>query len=268
MFKVLVLLSTVALSFGAYCDAGNQQAEDSNLGPVQLQGEGDKIDDTHNCPGGTGVQYEADKKATLAPGGTYELKFDVTTCDNGYARKNAAWIDFNGNEKFDEWEKIGEQDVGDADKDHPQHLTFKFNVPSKTVPKPSNEEGVVLKSSGSTPTSRLRVMVVENGFDPMDPCLVFPYGGVKDFPILIGSASEVDTGGLLLIIVVSVAFVGFFVAMGLCFKLKQVTPKEFVTEKVLPPVTYFCTLVKAGCLFTAYKLKIKKGGDGTDYDEL
>lgn len=267
MFKVLVLLSTAALSFGAYCDAGNQQAEDSNLGPVTLVGEGDKIADDHNCPGGTGVQFEANQKATLSPGSKYELKFDVTTCDNGYARKNAAWIDWNGNEKFDDWEKIGEQDVGDAGKDAPQHLTFSFTVPSKVVSAPSNANGVVLKSKGSTASSRLRVMVVENGFDPMDPCLVFPYGGVKDFPIIIGSGG-LDPGGILLIVVFSTLFVGFFVAMGVCFKVKQVPPKEFISEKVVPPLAAFGSLVRAGCLFTAYKLKIKKGGDGTDYDEL
>lgn len=253
-----------------YCpgqQAGNQQAEDSNLGPVKLVGDSQTIDNKDNCPGGTGVQVFWNQQADLSPGGEYTLTLDVTTCGNAYQRKNAAWIDFNGNQKYDDWEKIGEQDVGATPGDN--ILSFKFKVPATSSKINSSNENVAWLSPDGKNNTMLRVMVVENGFDPMDPCLQFPYGGLKDFPILIGgSGGALDGGAIFLLILFCGGLVGLLVITLVFWKVKQVAPKDFLTESVLGPIKTFFGLVKSGVMFMLFKCKCSKKGESGDYEEL
>lgn len=246
-----------------YCSgqqSGNQQAEDSNLGPVKLE----QIDEKTDCPGGTGVQWFPTQMATLNAGGKYTLTFSVTTCGNAYQRKNAAWIDFNGNNVFDNWEKIGEADVGATA--GANLVNFPFTVPSLTST--TNTSAANTMWVTGTQFTRMRVVVVENGFDPMDPCLQFPYGGMKDFPITLGTGGGLDIGGILLIVVFVGGLAGLGVTVVVCWKLKQINPKEFMMERVLAPTKTFCGLAKSGCLFVAHKMKCVKKGETGDYDEL
>lgn len=274
MIRTLLIICVASLALGSpspfspYCagqSPGNQQTEDSNLGPVKLDGSGSSIDEKTNCPGGIGVQWFPTQIANLAPGSSYTLSFDVTTCGNAYQRKNAAWIDFNGNNVFDSWEKIGEADVGATAGSNV--VTFEFIVPKAISAKGSDAINTAYKSPDGQPNTRLRVVVVENGFDPMDPCLAFPYGGLKDFPIVIGGGG-LDVGGILLIVVLVGGLVGLGVAVLVFWKVKQVPPKEFLAERVMTPCVSFCQLAKGGVLFLAHKMKCAKKGETGDYDEL
>lgn len=254
MRSTLVLLTIVACVAGEYCpgaQSGNQEAQDSNLGNV-VMGSMEQKGDCNDKE--IGIQWFPKSIAYVNAGSTSEMTVQVITCGHGYERKTAAWVDLNGNQVFEDWEKFGESDVGAIEK--PVLVTWKFKVPSKTSSKVTSEKAVYLSPDGK-PNTRMRIMVVENGFDPMDPCLQFPYGAVKDFPIVLQLAG-LDIGAILLITVFVCAFVGFFVAMGVFYKVKQVPPQEFVKEKFLPPVTTFCGLVKDGVLFTAFKCKCTK----------
>lgn len=263
MHSKLVLLTIVACVAGTYCpgkNPGNQQAQDSSLGNVVMEGTEHK----GGCPGGTNIQWFPKTQFTVSAGASHSITIQVITCGNSYARTSAVWIDFNGNQKFETWEKVGEAKV-DPVKD-PVLVTMEFKSPSKTSSKVTDAKAMYL-SPNNKPNSRMRVQVVENGFDPMDPCLQFPYGAVQDFPV-ISVSGGLDLGSILLIVAAVCTFVGFFAAMAVFFHFKKVPPMDFVKETFLPPVATFCGLVKAGALFTAHKCKSIKKGESADYNEL
>jgi len=150
-----------------YCDAGNTVAGGSNLGQVNMVGESHTaISDNSNCPGRTGIRDLSDLSVSVTPGGSYSLTFDVTTCNGrGFPRFAYAFIDFNKNEIYDSNELVGTLSVGNSASPIP--VTLRVTVPCNAVP-------------GST---RMRVFVVEGGHET-DPCLIFAYGGVKEFSIV------------------------------------------------------------------------------------
>jgi len=187
------LFTVLTPCLGHYCpglDPGNERSQDSTVGTVTLAGTTKTINNTQECPGGTGIQWFPSEVADLHPGQKYTLYYEVTTCENRFARTSAAWIDFNGDQVFDDWEKIGEQRVGGGIQS--SYITLTITVPSEVTFSPSNRTDTLYVTASQTPNLRLRVQVVENGFEPYNPCLAFPYGGVKDFPI-IGSSVPVPT---------------------------------------------------------------------------
>jgi len=168
------LLACCLVPGDSYCQAGNTVAGDSNLGAVTLMGDGQSIQDSTNCPGVVGMRDLTNLWATLEAGKSYTLSFQATTCDAGWARLAYAYIDFDKNNIYDEYELLGQQAIDN--KLQPESVVFNFVVPSS--------------ASGNT---RMRVFVVESGFVP-NPCLSFSYGVVKEFSIAMKVQSPTPAG--------------------------------------------------------------------------
>jgi len=154
-----------------YCPAGPTVADGSNLGAVTLVGEQrPSIMDSTDCPGVVGLRNLTNQYTIVMPGGSYQVELDVTTCNGkGYPRYAYAFIDYNGNTQYESTELLGQASVGSGVS--PITLRFPFQVPCR--------------NKGSVPgMTRMRVFVVEGGRSP-DPCLVFAYGGAKEFSISI-----------------------------------------------------------------------------------
>jgi len=180
MWSRAVLCLLLPLAQAQYCDGGNTVEGDSNLGNVNMQGvQGTSISDTSNCPGGVGVIDMLNKKVSLQPGGTYSLTFQATTCGSGWARLAYAFIDYNQNGKYDVDELLGQQTIDN--RLTPVDVNFQVIPPC---------EGAALK----TGTTRMRVLVVESGATP-NPCLVFSYGGVKEFTVDMIASPGAQCGG-------------------------------------------------------------------------
>jgi len=105
--------------------------------------------------------------ATLIIGNVYEINYTIITCDNQIPyRTSAAWIDYNQNQVWDQWEQI----FPFSNKFGSQKYAFK-------VPKSTSSEQVI---PGKT---RLRLQVQETTFSSIDPCTIFTYGSTKDFGV-------------------------------------------------------------------------------------
>jgi len=153
-----------------YCKAGPTVTDSSNLGPVSLLGEvRSEIDDKTDCPPQLGIRDLTHLNATIMAGEMYTLTANVTTCGKVFNRYGYAFIDFNGNDVYEPSELLGAFPVDPVAS--PVPLEFRFIVPCL--------------DKGSEPGwTRMRVFAVEGGRTP-DPCLVFAYGGVKEYSILI-----------------------------------------------------------------------------------
>jgi len=163
-----------------YCDAGNFVKGDSNLGPVILSGaRNTMISDTSDCPGALGLNNKTDLIASLAPGDEYVLKFYATTCGDYWNRLAYAFIDFNSDGIYAQYELLGIRHVDPGM--IPVAIEFPFVVPCL-------DQGALV---GRT---RMRVFVVEAGVRP-DPCASFAYGGAKEFSIDILGSSGLRCGG-------------------------------------------------------------------------
>jgi len=149
-----------------YCKAGNTVAQGSNLGEVYMLGLlPTAIRDNTNCPGGTGVIDRSNQWASVRPGSSYTVSFNVTTCDGrGYPRFAYVFIDYNWNDVYDKNELVGALSVGSGSSPIP--VSLRATIPCDAVP-------------GYT---RMRILVVEGGHET-DPCLTFAYGGVKEYSI-------------------------------------------------------------------------------------
>jgi len=143
---------------------------DSNLGEVLLQGvKGSNITDRTNCPGQVGLIDLTKESASVHPGGNYTLHFQATTCDTGWSRLAYAFLDFDSDGVYDSDELLGTELVDN--RVAPYNVYFNFSVPC-------------LKHGSVAGRTRMRVFVVESGFNP-NPCLLFSYGGAKEFSIVI-----------------------------------------------------------------------------------
>jgi len=158
---LLIVLNFFGLAFGQnYCNSGPTTTVDSNLGAVALNGDGSSIADETNCPGTIGPKDLTAQKADLGLGKAYKLIYVVTTCGNSFPTLSGAWIDYNGNQLFDEDEKLGAFSSA-------KNVETDFVVPE-------------VAKSGAT---RLRVQVQETQATTINPCATFPYGATKDFTV-------------------------------------------------------------------------------------
>jgi len=145
-----------------YCftNVGPTTTVDSNLGPVSVVGKTKTISELSTCPGQIGPIDATQMIADVIPGYNYSLNYQVITCGSAFNVLSGAWIDYNGNYQFDEFEAIGFTTLMGS-------ITFNFTVP--------NNSQIVY---GLT---RLRVQVQETSQTIINPCASFPYGGTKDF---------------------------------------------------------------------------------------
>jgi len=157
----------------AYCFCGPAALQDTALGPVTLQGVSKTITNHDGCPGVVGPQDLTSEFADLVVSSVYILNYTVLNCSSShFSVISTAWIDWNQNFQFDDWEQIT-----------PSDTTF-------------GEKSVTFKVPVSTPTwnvkagrTRLRVQVQEATSVPIQPCAQFAYGGTKDFSILVSGPS-------------------------------------------------------------------------------
>jgi len=156
---------------GPRCTSGPTEIGGTTLGPVTLIGDGLNIGNTNGCPTVIGPQDFTNLQADVTISHAYTITYSVLSC-NGTQNPIAstAWIDWNQNGAFEEWEEIiiGNRQYG--------NISEIFKVPVSTP------EWVV--KSGKT---RLRVQVQETSSLPLDPCYSFRFGGTKDFSIIVNN---------------------------------------------------------------------------------
>jgi subtilisin-like proprotein convertase family protein len=153
--------------FDCYCTAGVGPTTtfDTQILSVVLNGAPGSINYNYTCPGILGVQDLTALSADLVSGSGYTLTLDLNSCSaTNYGKVAEAWIDYNQNGFFDPSESLGT-----ASTLFGQSLiaNLAFNVPPSAI----------------TGTTRMRVMLIEGGVAPLDPCASFFYGSVQDFSI-------------------------------------------------------------------------------------
>jgi len=170
---LIFLLSGV---WGQYCVSGPQSSEDTNLGPVSLQGEGNtNIADPSNCPKTVGPKNLTGLSANLTVGKSYSLSFQVTACGSFYPYTVGAWIDYNNNGVFDASENLFfVNNMSSA------NYTQLFVVP------------LDITYFGST---RLRLQLQETNSSTINACANFTYGATKDFTVVLGRNDQYCTCG-------------------------------------------------------------------------
>jgi len=151
-------------TLGQYCfsNVGPTTTVDTNLGPVSLIGKSKTITEYSNCPGAIGPIDATEMIADVIPGFNYTLNYQVITCGSAFNVVSGAWIDYNGNYQFDDWEVIGFTTLMG-------NISFNFTA--------------VNTSEVAYGLTRLRVQVQETSQTLINPCASFPYGGTKDFTI-------------------------------------------------------------------------------------
>lgn len=254
------LLTFVYSAHGTYCDSGNNYAGDSNLGKVHLA----EIDDNSNNCESMGVQdmTSSEETATLAPGGTYTLTFEATTCNSAYPRQASAYIDWNCNGDFTDDQALFSPIQVDGSNADPIEFNKEFTVPSDAT-------------TGCD--SRLRVIVMELPSATSGPCGKFNYGAAKDFKVVFdnhaptpggkGGSGGLSTGSAILIALIVVLVL--YIVVGLAFGIKK---QGKSVNDAFPQKEFWLSfpgLVKDGVMFTKGKLMGLAGkGGSAAYDEL
>jgi hypothetical protein len=172
MKKFILLLTSIILFnclHSQYCiNGGPTNDEDSNVESVEIIGENNTIINYVGCPAITGVEDQTSLYVDLNSGASYTLDVQFGTCDDNYASVGEVWIDFNQDAIFDTSESIGSWSGTP-----PVSISnFTFTVPLNSV-------------SGY---SRIRVIQLEGGSLPIDPCASFQYGSVVDFTVGINTS--------------------------------------------------------------------------------
>lgn len=152
-----------------HCNSGPTTTTDGNLGPVYLKGDSMIISDTIGCPGQIGPIDESNMTADLTSGAFYTINYTVTTCGDRYNSLTTAWIDYNGNTILEDWERI-------------IPYSTKFGVNSVTF-RPATTNGSQQVKTGVK--LWMRVQMQETDAVSLSPCVLFPYGGTKDFSIIL-----------------------------------------------------------------------------------
>jgi hypothetical protein len=163
--KNLYILFISILSFtqinGQYCTGGPSSAFDSNVESVFINGDNNSNINYTGCPGVIGIENQTANTVTLTAGLSYSLDIQFGTCGGNYNSAGEAWIDWNQNLIFEPSESIGTW-TGVP----PVGLnSFTFTVPALTA-------------NGIT---NIRVMQVEGGILPLNPCGTFAWGSAVDF---------------------------------------------------------------------------------------
>ncbi len=176
--SVLMLLIGIGStnSFAQYCTNGGPTSTfDSELGAINLVGATTSISIAQTCPGITGVDdLTASQSADLIAGNSYSLSVEFSDCGGGsFSGVGEAWIDWNMDDAFSTGESVGTWSGSPTTTSN-----FNFSVPTFVCPG----------------TTRLRVMQVESGSLPLNPCASFSYGTVMDFSILLSGGSCTPTG--------------------------------------------------------------------------
>ena len=172
MKKFILLLTSVALFncfHSQYCvNGGPTNDEDSNVESVEIIGENNTSINYIGCPAVIGIEDQTSLYVDLNSGSSYTLDVQFGTCDDNYASVGEVWIDFNQDAIFDTSESIGSWSGTP-----PVSISnFTFTVPLNSV-------------SGY---SRIRVIQLEGGSLPIDPCASFQYGSVVDFTVGINTS--------------------------------------------------------------------------------
>lgn len=193
MMKNKLLLLGLACSglsavtaFGQYCESGGPYYEfDTNLQGLELIGETSTVTyvpcaypnpyDDITEPTGYGLAGFEDQTAQLADliaGNTYSIDVAWGSCQGNYTYSGAVWIDFNGNEIYENFEVV-------ASYASPNGGGYYSNTFTFTVPE-----------NASNGTFRMRAIAQEQGVLPLNPCATFDYGSLTDFSISITGGSD------------------------------------------------------------------------------
>jgi len=166
----IFLFCLAGATYAQYCGAGPTTSIDTDFGSITLLGDsGTAISaPPGTCPGQIGVVDYTSMQAELTPNSSYTLNFNVITCGNIFPTLATAWIDYDQNNAFDEYERVVPLTSGIGS----------FSLPF-TVPRTNGTIDVV---AGPT---RMRVQVQETGSNNISPCMAFAYGATRDFTIII-----------------------------------------------------------------------------------
>jgi hypothetical protein len=152
--------------FPGYCNCGPTSTLDTQLGEVTIKGTSGTLYENTTCPGGLGPVNFTNITTDLIIGNVYEINYTVLTCSAQFPATSAAWIDYNQNQVFDNWEQI----IPYSQRFGNQQAAFK--VP-KSTPTETVKPGI----------TRLRLQAQETINNQIDPCTLFMYGGTKDFSV-------------------------------------------------------------------------------------
>jgi len=145
-----------------YCTSGPTSEEDTQLGPLMLQGEKrDLVQYAEPCPGYLGPTNFSDIVADVVPGRSYPLALSVVSCRKQYIQVTSIWIDWNGDFIWTENERVLQP-------------TTKFGAIMHTISVPSDAK---------IGTTAMRVMVQETSNPSIGPCDDFKYGATQDYVI-------------------------------------------------------------------------------------
>jgi len=160
----------VIITGGDYCVSGPYRLEYTTLGNVTLTGPEEDLFDGSSCTTDIGPQNLTHLVADVIVGNTFTLSYLVFDCnDTGDfppTVTSAAWIDYNQNKQFEEWEQLFQY-----------NQAFGYSSKIFKVPLSTPTQSVVL---GRT---RLRLQVQDTINTVINPCTYFAYGGTKDYSI-------------------------------------------------------------------------------------
>jgi len=232
---------------GSYCETGPRTEMDSNLGATSLPGDGGvSIQELSDCPGTKGARDFTNLNADIHKTATYSLSYNVTKCGSTqYQTLSGAWIDWNQDQTFADTERLFAFSTAFG------YQTHKFIVPDDA-------------SLGST---RMRVQVQESA-SSLDPCVIFGYGGTKDFTVTVSSAPSSGISGGTIMIILLLVFSFVYVALGCAYTRIKLGATGCTRETCLHYEFWLSLpgLCMDGCRWTKGKVTRKQDGDYATMD--
>ncbi|MDC6470699.1 fibronectin type III domain-containing protein, partial [Flavobacteriales bacterium] len=175
-FVLSLIVATNFYSQSQYCTSGGPaNTTDSNVESVDLTGSNSTSIAFTGCPGVAGVVDNTSLSVDLIGDSTYNIDVVFGSCGGYYNSVGEVWIDWSGNQAFDQSESIGiyspQTPTGN------DTTSFTFTVPPFAL-------------NGQT---RIRVMQYEDWNssgvnNPLDPCASYAWGSVTDFTANISGA--------------------------------------------------------------------------------